>query len=56
MAPADRRGDRRLMSDIEVRDARGAELVDGCALLARALAFSDRDALPPWLAQTSVPH
>lgn len=42
------------MSDIEVRDARGAELVDGCALLARALAFSDRDALPPWLAQTSA--
>lgn len=39
---------------IEIRDARGPELVAGCALLARALAFSERDALPPWLVQTSA--
>lgn len=44
------------MSQIEVRDARGAELVAGCALLARSLAFSERDALPPWLVQTSAAH
>ncbi|MDA0184373.1 GNAT family N-acetyltransferase [Solirubrobacter phytolaccae] len=44
------------MSEIEVRDAHGAELVAGCALLARSLAFSERDALPPWLAQTSAAH
>lgn len=44
------------MSEIEIRDARGAELVAGCALLARALAFSERDALPPWLVQTSAAH
>jgi predicted GNAT superfamily acetyltransferase len=40
------------MPEIEVRDARGADLVAGCALLARALGFSERDALPPWLVQT----
>jgi predicted GNAT superfamily acetyltransferase len=39
---------------MHVRDARGDELVDGCSLLARALEFSDRDALPPWLVQTSA--
>lgn len=44
------------MSEIEVRDARGAELAAGCALLARSLAFSERDALPPWLVQTSAAH
>jgi predicted GNAT superfamily acetyltransferase len=44
------------MSDFEVRDAVGHELVDGCALLAASLEFSDRDALPPWLVQTSAAH
>lgn len=44
------------MSEIEVRDARGGELIEGCALLARSLRFSDRDALPPWLVQTSARH
>jgi predicted GNAT superfamily acetyltransferase len=43
-----------VMPDFTVRDARGGELVAGCALLARSLAFSDRDALPPWLVQTSA--
>ena len=38
----------------EVRDARGAELVAGCALLARALDFGDRDAVAPWLVQTAA--
>jgi GNAT superfamily N-acetyltransferase len=38
--------------EVEVRDARGGEIVAGCALVARSLAFSDRDALPPWLVQT----
>jgi predicted GNAT superfamily acetyltransferase len=42
------------MTEIEVRDAHGSELVDGCALLGRALGFSDRDALAPWLVQTSA--
>jgi len=42
------------MASFEIRDARRAELTDGCALLARALAFSERDALPPWLVQTSA--
>jgi predicted GNAT superfamily acetyltransferase len=42
------------MSDLLVRDARGHELVEGCALLARALGFRERDAIPPWLAQTSA--
>ncbi|WP_053226460.1 GNAT family N-acetyltransferase [Solirubrobacter soli] len=44
------------MSEIQFRDARGAELADGCALLARSLAFAERDALPPWLVQTSAAH
>jgi GNAT superfamily N-acetyltransferase len=42
------------MPAIEIRDARGPELAAGCELLARALGFSDRDALPPWLVQTAV--
>lgn len=42
------------MSAIEIRDAKGPELVAGCELLARALGFSDRDALPPWLVQTAA--
>jgi GNAT superfamily N-acetyltransferase len=54
MAEPARAGERLGMADIGVRDARGGELVDGCALLARALEFSDRDALPPWLVQTSA--
>jgi predicted GNAT superfamily acetyltransferase len=54
MVRAARAGDRRGMSDFQVRDARGRELVEGCALLARSLEFSDRDALPPWLVQTSA--
>jgi predicted GNAT superfamily acetyltransferase len=37
---------------VTLRDARGAELVAGCALLARSLGFSDRDAVPAWLVQT----
>ena len=37
-----------------VRDATGAELVAGCALLARALDFADRDAVAPWLVQTAT--
>lgn len=40
--------------DVLIRDAQGRELVAGCALLARSLDFSDRDALPPWLVQTSA--
>lgn len=44
------------MSQIEVRAVDGAETGAGCALLARALAFSERDALPPWLVQTSAAH
>jgi predicted GNAT superfamily acetyltransferase len=42
------------MSEIQIRAAHGRELVDGCALLARSLEFSDRDAVPPWLVQTAV--
>src|SRR4051794_34833124 len=38
----------------DVRDASGAELVAGCALLARALDFADRDAVAPWLVQTAT--
>jgi predicted GNAT superfamily acetyltransferase len=37
-----------------VRDASGAELVAGCALLARALEFAERDAVAPWLVQTAA--
>ncbi len=39
---------------LDVRDAHGAELVAGCALLARALDFADRDAVAPWLVQTAA--
>jgi predicted GNAT superfamily acetyltransferase len=46
--------DRRAMSEIQIRDVHGRALVDGCALLARSLEFSDRDALPPWLVQTAA--
>ncbi len=42
--------------EVEVRDARGGQIVAGCALVARALAFSDRDALPAWLVQTVAGH
>jgi predicted GNAT superfamily acetyltransferase len=45
-----------VMSALQFRDAHGAEIVDGCALLARSLGFADRDALPPWLVQTSAAH
>ncbi len=38
----------------DVRDAYGAELVAGCALLAGALDFADRDAVAPWLVQTAA--
>jgi predicted GNAT superfamily acetyltransferase len=44
------------MSQLQFRDAHGGELVAGCALLARSLGFSERDALPPWLVQTSASH
>jgi len=54
MAERDRRPDRAGMVEIDVRDAEGRELVDGSALLARALGFGERDALPPWLMQTAV--
>ena len=36
-----------------VREARGPELRAGAELLARSLAFSDRDAIPAWLMQTT---
>jgi predicted GNAT superfamily acetyltransferase len=42
------------MEEIDIHDAAGAELVAGAELLARALAFSDRDAIAPWLMQTGV--
>jgi predicted GNAT superfamily acetyltransferase len=42
------------MPDIEIRDACGGELVEGCQLLADALGFAPRDALPPWLVQTAA--
>jgi GNAT superfamily N-acetyltransferase len=41
-------------TQLAVRDAGGAELVAGCALLARALGFADRDAVAPWLVQTAA--
>ena len=44
------------MSQIEIRAARGSELIAGCDLLAGALGFDERDALPPWLVQTSAEH
>jgi predicted GNAT superfamily acetyltransferase len=48
------RGDGAAMSEIEIRDARGGELVAGCELLATSLGFAPRDALPPWLIQTTT--
>jgi predicted GNAT superfamily acetyltransferase len=42
------------MPEIQIRDAAGQELVDGAALLARSLAFAERDAVPAWLIQTAV--
>jgi predicted GNAT superfamily acetyltransferase len=51
---ADRGGMIDAPNTFAVRDASGAELIAGCALLARALDFADRDALPPWLVQTAA--
>ena len=53
---AARRGQRAVahVRRLEIRDARGGELVAGCALLARSLGFGRRDALPPWLVQTAA--
>ena len=48
------RGHGAAMTDVEIRDARGGELVAGCALLAASLGFGPRDALPPWLIQTAA--
>ena len=42
------------MDDVEIRDARGGDLVAGCELLAASLGFGPRDALPPWLIQTAA--
>jgi GNAT superfamily N-acetyltransferase len=42
------------MTEIDVRDAEGEDLIAGSGLLARALGFGERDALPPWLIQTAV--
>jgi predicted GNAT superfamily acetyltransferase len=42
------------MAEIEIREAVGEELVQGSALLARSLAFGERDAVPPWLIQTAA--
>ena len=42
------------MTDVEIRDARGRDLVAGCSLLAASLGFGPRDALPPWLVQTAA--
>jgi predicted GNAT superfamily acetyltransferase len=42
------------MTQIDIRDARGGELVAGCELLAASLGFGTRDALPPWLIQTAA--
>src|SRR5262245_26304398 len=54
MARPTRSTDGRAMSEIQIRDVHGREFVDGCALLAASLEFSDRDAVPPWLAQTAA--
>jgi predicted GNAT superfamily acetyltransferase len=43
-----------VMADIEIREAHGSELVAGCELVAASLGFPPRDALPPWLIQTSA--
>lgn len=42
------------MSEIEIRDAEGAELVAGAELLAASLGFGERDAIPAWLMQTTA--
>src|SRR5918999_252129 len=42
------------MTDVEIRDARGGDLVAGCELRADSLGFGARDALPPWLVQTAA--
>lgn len=39
---------------VQIRDARREELVAGLELLQRALRFTARDAIPPWLALTTV--
>lgn len=52
-APA-RLGDGALVTDCEIRDAHGRDLVAGCALLASSLGFAPHDALPPWLIQTAA--
>jgi predicted GNAT superfamily acetyltransferase len=54
MSVAARRGQRADMTDVQIRDARGGELVAGCALLATSLGFAPRDALPPWLIQSAA--
>jgi predicted GNAT superfamily acetyltransferase len=46
--------DRAVMSEIEIREAAGAELVAGGDLLAASLRFNERDAIPAWLMQTTV--
>jgi predicted GNAT superfamily acetyltransferase len=40
--------------EIVIRDAAGAELIAGGDLLAASLRFSERDAIPAWLMQTTV--
>jgi predicted GNAT superfamily acetyltransferase len=42
------------MSEIEIRDAGGAELVAGAELLAASLGFGERDAIPAWMMQTTT--
>src|ERR671910_1867648 len=42
------------MSEIEIREAAGAELVAGAELLAASLGFAARDAIPAWLMQTTA--
>jgi len=42
------------MSEIEIREAVGAELVAGADLLAASLGFDERDAIPAWLMQTTA--
>ena len=54
MAQGGRVLDGAVMSEIEIRDAAGAELVAGGDLLATSLRFSERDAIPAWLMQTTV--
>lgn len=54
MSPARRAGHGAGVEQIEIRDARGGELVAGCELLAASLGFGPRDALPPWLVQTAA--